>query len=753
MNLSDVIYVTKQGTFYKGREYKSGETIPTNRWGGPVVKSNGQNTQAQNNNDVVVSQNELKAQESTTEQSPESLVVNSPSSSVVDSSKLKQSNAKINQAYLKNTVYNNREINPSETLASKPVVEQSALTFNVDTRGRVESDVPGKGEKLNRKFSEARQEFKDNLLTQNNYQTPDAFENIKVAGEVVVLGGVSFGKGLVKGGAGAVKDVVTGQIVTDTGEFLTEVVSNPVGVLDNAKVDFQNNPSGFLGEQFGYGVVVGKLPGVTKKVYKGSRNYINRYEIGGSKYDPLVTVPNSGEAFYRGDLDVAPNVQTTLTGERVNPRLLLEKPKKSPLGLDDTSLYARENEIKIFQRELESGKIVKETPIFDDATFIPESRIDGAGFVELKSSDLNVRVPVDKVFEGRYVGERTKTDFFSPAEKIPVVYAENIAPSSKPLFNVKSQKNVVDADYIEFRESDVVKDSSVQKKLNFEEGTDRFIGANVGLFTESQKLFENVRAEFNVKPKSVASGFDDLMIESRPRRLVYPDVSSKSVLGSNRFVLNKNEVFFVNKSIIVPEQIVLEDVKPLEDSVYRIRNKSKINPKVDNVLLQKSKQDVVVDFNLVQRQEVKQVYSPLSKQVSRKDRLLRYKNSKVSKVFVPKLKYSLREKKGSSFVAEVRKRGKFVGVGVFDSSEKAFGVARGVVSNSASASLRVRRVGGGVVSPVGFVGKQFRLSKMGGGVLVERRGQRIKSVGEKAEITMKGIMVSKSKKLFGGLRV
>lgn len=743
--MSDTIYVTRSGTYFKGKKYAAGENIPTNRWGGPSVVSGGSSTPIQS------SPAQVNSQESITENKPEFVNPDLPSSSsVIDSSKSREETIKLNKAFIKEKKFN-QPLNPSETLAPVPRVEQSAMTFGVDTRGRVESNVPQtKEEKRNQEFSQARQEFKDNLLTQDNYQPPDAFKNVQTAGKVVILGSASFGVGVVKGGVGAVKDVLTGQIITKTGESLTELASNPKSVLQTAKVQFQQNPTGFIGEQVGYAGTLNKVPGVAKKVYSGSKNYINRYEIGGSKYDPLIDTPSTGKPFYPGDLDAVPNVQTTLTGERVNPDLLPKKIPDTPLR--DTSLYAGEEAAKRFKIELESGKVVKETPIFDDATFIPESRITGASFVEVKYPELNVRVPVDKVFEGRYVGERTISEFLPRSEKVPTIYPE-FNPTSKPLFDVKPRKgNVVDANYIEVKGTPLIKDNSVQKELNFEEGTDKFIGANIGLFTESQQIFSSIKAEFNVRPRGEVYESSTLGKVPKSRPVPVADLSKREYVSSGNKVFSNNNFSAgsVQSAKPVSESVVLQDVKPMQENLYRVRQKDKVTPVSDSVLLQKPKQDQAVAFKLAQKQEAAQVYSPITKQVTRKKSLLQYKSSKGKSVRVPKFKLNPKKGRVASFVAEVKKKGKFVSVGVFESSESAFGKARSVVSNTASASLRVRKVGGGVVSPRGFLGKQFRLSKNDGGILVERRSQRIKSAGEKQEITYKGIMVSKNKKLFGG---
>lgn len=106
------------------------------------------------------------------------------------------------------------------------------------------------------------------------------------------------------------------------------------------------------------------------------------------------------------------------------------------------------------------------------------------------------------------------------------------------------------------------------------------------------------------------------------------------------------------------------------------------------------------------------------------------------------------------FISQVRKKGKFINLGTFKTSAEAFRRANIEVSNTASASLRVKELGTGrIVLPTGLIGKQFRSSNKEAGVVIERRRFRIKSSGEKQEITYKGIMVQKNKSIFRGLKI
>ena len=65
----------------------------------------------------------------------------------------------------------------------------------------------------------------------------------------------------------------------------------------------------------------------------------------------------------------------------------------------------------------------------------------------------------------------------------------------------------------------------------------------------------------------------------------------------------------------------------------------------------------------------------------------------------------------------------------------------GVVGGSAAASFRVRTPSGNVANLVG--NKQYYSKN---GVLIQRPSQRISSLGEKREITFKGIAASKRRR-------
>ena len=98
------------------------------------------------------------------------------------------------------------------------------------------------------------------------------------------------------------------------------------------------------------------------------------------------------------------------------------------------------------------------------------------------------------------------------------------------------------------------------------------------------------------------------------------------------------------------------------------------------------------------------------------------------------------------FTAEVRRGGIFKEIGKFKSAEQAFEAAEQKVSTSAAASLRIKNKFGQILgAPIGLSKEQFEPSKKEFGVFIEKPSKRIKSQGEKQEITYKGLAVQKAK--------
>lgn len=113
------------------------------------------------------------------------------------------------------------------------------------------------------------------------------------------------------------------------------------------------------------------------------------------------------------------------------------------------------------------------------------------------------------------------------------------------------------------------------------------------------------------------------------------------------------------------------------------------------------------------------------------------------------------QQKKEQFKVQVRKKGIFKTIAVTETPEEAFRIGKFNVEQTASASLRVKPVGSG--EKVTGIGKgilpqtKFRLSQKEPDVFIQRRRFRIGTPGEKKEITQKGLLALKGKKIFGGL--
>jgi hypothetical protein len=107
-------------------------------------------------------------------------------------------------------------------------------------------------------------------------------------------------------------------------------------------------------------------------------------------------------------------------------------------------------------------------------------------------------------------------------------------------------------------------------------------------------------------------------------------------------------------------------------------------------------------------------------------------------------------KKGTSlFNVEVRRRGKFERVNARSLTlQEAFKMGESNVRSTAAASFKVTPVGGRTPTR-SSVPMSFGESKKSPGVYVQKNRFRISSVGEKRQITLKGIAKNKSRGFLG----
>ena len=93
------------------------------------------------------------------------------------------------------------------------------------------------------------------------------------------------------------------------------------------------------------------------------------------------------------------------------------------------------------------------------------------------------------------------------------------------------------------------------------------------------------------------------------------------------------------------------------------------------------------------------------------------------------------------YAAMVRRKGRFIPVGIFSDAQKAFARGESIVKNTAAASFKVESSDAlGLAKAAAQVTPSiFYRSKKERGVFIQRREKRISTAGEKAEISFKGI--------------
>jgi hypothetical protein len=636
-------------------------------------------------------------------------------------------------------VVTSRPINPSETLA-KPVNIDTSGFLRTNTQGTYTSaPVMTPEEKRINLMKTNAQAFRESFITPSS-NAPSGFEGLKQAGKTggiaVGMFGVNALYGVKKGSVQAVKDIASGQIVTGTFETATELVSNPKKFGSDTFNAFKSNPPGFIGEQASYGYVSGKIIGygASGKPVKTFKRIERRMSQTG-EYTPLpsytyqpvnlkenIIVLSSDEAYKQGR-----DFQSTLNGQIVSDSKLQDLgviTPKSPLGLDQTPFYNK-------------GK----ARYYD----IPVPEVTVQAQRTINTPEAKIIIPYNKVFPGRTIGATEDTSFY----RMPIIYEAptQSAPSIlirpqgfKTISKQKIPKNVLIAEEVPEVKIDIVKDTSKQKELNFDIDNN-FIGANYGLPQTGIIIGQEIYRDLDFGG----------MIKDKPK-----GITDEILINEGRIrTSNKIKVFGVGKN--KTDNKLITDVKSLTDV------KAVTLP--DSIIDQAQKPGQITDTKLkvtpflVTGSNTRPVY----KQVFEYPQIIEPVIQPIGSLSIPSKRKFKRPDGGltstksvfgkQSFIAQVRKKGKFVPVGVFTSSEQAFSKAKRIVGTSASVSLRVKRLEGGIVNPSGFLSSDFRLSRREEGVLIERRSRRIKSGGELSEITFKGIQSQKNKNFFRRMKI
>jgi len=237
---------------------------------------------------------------------------------------------------------------------------------------------------------------------------------------------------------------------------------------------------------------------------------------------------------------------------------------------------------------------------------------------------------------------------------------------------------------------------------------------------------------FAIDSQPVSKSF---LVQPQPTKLL--DVDTSNVLESKSFLdTSKEKVNVVDQIPKLKEDTV---ILPVLD----VRTKSKTRQKSISLLDTK----LITETEIVTEKDVFQVEKTVfdTKRVSRT--LERPKPPRGFNPYIPSFKKVYSPLNNNFFVAEVKSRGSFLKASSPVSYEEAFSKGVFGVRNTASASFRIMNVRTGLfVKPRKSLSKDLGISKRDDEVIIQRRGFRIGSAGEKREITLKGIFASKNKK-------
>ena len=206
----------------------------------------------------------------------------------------------------------------------------------------------------------------------------------------------------------------------------------------------------------------------------------------------------------------------------------------------------------------------------------------------------------------------------------------------------------------------------------------------------------------------------------------------------------ESQIRFLTKERTATKISTLQQARPIQAQRISTITSPVILTETQAVTKQTLKQNVIQDTQLITQQSI--IQTGITKQGLTIQQILTPKTTTTQIPKIPGIRFPIKEKPGINiFTAEVRREGRFVEVGSFETPFAATRKAREVVSTSAAASLRVRGPFGFLTGGVGLPSDQFRASEKEEGVFIEKKEKRIKSAGELREITFKGIAAQRAK--------
>lgn len=436
----------------------------------------------------------------------------------------------------------------------------------------------------------------------------------------------------------------------------------------------------------------------------------------------------------------------------------------------------------------ESGVTVSEPTGFSGEVINKELKITGRtalegkpklseDFLSLDSYNLNA----DKyVGVKRYYPEVTiaETKRIIPSGEFTIT--SRTIPSKTVEFNRRLPKLIVSSKKV------------VKKNFNVFEGDENI---NVNIIaelkpSERHKVNEDLSDEFLTKNdksnvNTILESKNVQNVLSIEKVDVEPVVSSEKVSDSSLVgvsisrqnnVLSTNRLVSFNPSIFVSEEQVSRPIIDISNirsgRVVSIMSVGRIQDRVPIIDIKSVQDDDVVldvnrvqdslpmlDLGLVQGQEQVQEQILEQKQENIFDRFNNrnyndkfYSKNKTDEVKVLDFfsKKDSISKRSSKFKLLVRKKGKFQerreGLDVASLFQQGVNIVKG----GAEASFKIINESGSIVTPI-LNTSEFKESKRDKGVLVQQRSFRISSVGEKLDITYKGIEANKSRGVSFGL--
>lgn len=251
------------------------------------------------------------------------------------------------------------------------------------------------------------------------------------------------------------------------------------------------------------------------------------------------------------------------------------------------------------------------------------------------------------------------------------------------------------------------------------------------------EFLKNERATDNLKDKyAYAKG---RIIDKESIRTIEAPKSSSSLIMIYKDVSVKSPPISVMRQVnnTRSNNIIINRVAP--DSLTNIRFNSLQGSNIIQSQGIIQKQSQITSQATTQEQATEQVTKQTTSQIQKINLTPSIvENFKPQNIYSPP-KNTSKSGDSNSFEVFVRKKGKFIAVGVERASDKAFETGKRAVQNSASASFKVVDTKGNIVSPSNYDNSNFYESRKERGVVVQKRSNRINTSGEKAEITSKGI--------------